>query len=444
MISKEIFIEICEKYGLNANKIIKKNNKVLKNGKYEEITEILDYLINELKIDLKNIEKCPSIFYGKKETMENNVEFIKKSKINFTNIESCLHVLNTETDQLIETYNYVSENYNMEDINNNTTILSCNKDIIKDVENLELPFKNKKDNLQVAVGIKFKYTTIEKIKKVINSKEYKEQPEFFTGYVLSCANFNKIQEILQSKECKEHPELFMAITLRRGKIDNIKRLINSEEYKNHPEFFTKRTLSFAKIEEIQKMLQSPEYKEHSELFTAETLAHAKIESIQEMLQSPEYKEHPELFTAQTLVRSKIKEIQRMLQSPEYEEHPELFTKTTLARTNIDIIRKVLHSKEYKEYPELFTSQTLSYVKIEDIQKILHLSCPQPIYRWFKGSILPSVDHLYVMSRLLKVHMEDLLVPECEYSIVTEKYVEKSLGEKILYEYWKRLCIKKCA
>lgn len=62
----------------------------------------------------------------------------------------------------------------------------------------------------------------------------------------------------------------------------------------------------------------------------------------------------------------------------------------------------------------------------------------------KGSILPSVDHLYVLSRLLKVHMEDLLVPECEYSIVTEKYVEKSLGEKILYEYWKRLCIKKCA
>ena len=45
---------------------------------------------------------------------------------------------------------------------------------------------------------------------------------------------------------------------------------------------------------------------------------------------------------------------------------------------------------------------------------------------------------------LKAKMEDLLVPECEYSIVTEKYVEKSLGEKILYEYWKRLCIKKCA
>lgn len=26
--------------------------------------------------------------------------------------------------------------------------------------------------------------------------------------------------------------------------------------------------------------------------------------------------------------------------------------------------------------------------VKDIQKILQLSCPQPIYRWFKGMILP--------------------------------------------------------
>ena len=24
--------------------------------------------------------------------------------------------------------------------------------------------------------------------------------------------------------------------------------------------------------------------------------------------------------------------------------------------------------------------------VKDIQKILHLSCPQPIYRWFKGTM----------------------------------------------------------
>ena len=44
-----------------------------------------------------------------------------------------------------------------------------------------------------------------------------------------------------------------------------------------------------------------------------------------------------------------------------------------------------------------------------IQEYLHLSCVQPVYRWYKGKILPSVDHLLMLSELLNVHMEDLLV-----------------------------------
>lgn len=45
----------------------------------------------------------------------------------------------------------------------------------------------------------------------------------------------------------------------------------------------------------------------------------------------------------------------------------------------------------------------------DIQEYLHLSCPQSIYRWYKGKILPSVEHLCALSKLLNIHMEDLLV-----------------------------------
>ena len=81
--------------------------------------------------------------------------------------------------------------------------------------------------------------------------------------------------------------------------------------------------------------------------------------------------------------------------------------------------------------------------VKDIQKILRLSCPQPIYRWFKGMILPSVDHLYVLSRLLKVHMEDLLVPQCESIREVEMCVCTS-SYKRLSEYWKHLYINKCA
>jgi len=47
--------------------------------------------------------------------------------------------------------------------------------------------------------------------------------------------------------------------------------------------------------------------------------------------------------------------------------------------------------------------------VKDIQNYLHLSCPQPVYRWYKGKILPSVDNLFMLSELLNVHMEELLV-----------------------------------
>jgi transcriptional regulator with XRE-family HTH domain len=62
--------------------------------------------------------------------------------------------------------------------------------------------------------------------------------------------------------------------------------------------------------------------------------------------------------------------------------------------------------------------------VKYIQEYLHLSCPQSIYRWFKGKILPSVEHLCALSRLLGVHMEDLLVLEGQpmgykYAVLTE-------------------------
>lgn len=63
-----------------------------------------------------------------------------------------------------------------------------------------------------------------------------------------------------------------------------------------------------------------------------------------------------------------------------------------------------------------------------IQEYLHLSCVQPIYRWYKGIILPSVDHLFVLSKLLGVHMEDLLVKKIALTIANTdmNYPEKSL------------------
>lgn len=53
--------------------------------------------------------------------------------------------------------------------------------------------------------------------------------------------------------------------------------------------------------------------------------------------------------------------------------------------------------------------------VKDIQEYLGLSCPQSIYRWYKGIILPSIDNLFCLSKLYHLHMEELLVTKSEES-----------------------------
>ena len=58
----------------------------------------------------------------------------------------------------------------------------------------------------------------------------------------------------------------------------------------------------------------------------------------------------------------------------------------------------------------------AHLRTVDIQRLACLSCPQSIYRWYQGEVLPSVDHLYTFSRGLGMHMEDLLIPSVESSL----------------------------
>lgn len=72
--------------------------------------------------------------------------------------------------------------------------------------------------------------------------------------------------------------------------------------------------------------------------------------------------------------------------------------------------------------------------MQDIQNYLVLSCPQPVYRWFQGKTLPSVDHLYALSRLLGVHMEELLAGPQESPLYREAFGEK----RYLFSYLRQL------
>ena len=71
-----------------------------------------------------------------------------------------------------------------------------------------------------------------------------------------------------------------------------------------------------------------------------------------------------------------------------------------SKTSIDIIKT---GKRLKKF-----AQKSGY-SVKDIQQYLNLSCPQPVYRWYKGIILPSLDNLLRLSELYQVHMEELLV-----------------------------------
>ena len=85
MVNREQFEEICNKYGLDSKKLIKNNENVLEKTDYNSICYVLDFLRDTLKVSPNNIEKCPSIFYFRVDTIEENWNFLNEKKINRTN-----------------------------------------------------------------------------------------------------------------------------------------------------------------------------------------------------------------------------------------------------------------------------------------------------------------------------------------------------------------------
>ena len=96
--------------------------------------------------------------------------------------------------------------------------------------------------------------------------------------------------------------------------------------------------------------------------------------------------------------------------------------------NIDMIQTGLKLKMYIDN---------SGMSVKDIQEYLHLSSPQPVYRWINGKILPSVDHLLMLSELFGTHMEELLVKK-QNGASTELVfcADKSFEDRIIFYYRK--------
>lgn len=161
MIEAYTLESLLKKYGIDATKVINKNNNILEYGEYQDIDKTLNYLVKELHINARNIEKCPSIMYMAVNNIKENYEFLITTKINTGNIETTLHILNTNPKNLKETYNYVLNNYGIEYINRTTSILSTSIDRIKQLEGL---FNDKSLVISAAIS----RNNMDEIKKIID------------------------------------------------------------------------------------------------------------------------------------------------------------------------------------------------------------------------------------------------------------------------------------
>lgn len=77
-------------------------------------------------------------------------------------------------------------------------------------------------------------------------------------------------------------------------------------------------------------------------------------------------------------------------------------------------------------------------EVTDIVDYLQLSCPQTVYKWYKGERLPSLEYLYALSKLLNVHMEDFIVLEGEVIEAQRRALSICQRRKRLLEYYKRI------
>ena len=99
-----------------------------------------------------------------------------------------------------------------------------------------------------------------------------------------------------------------------------------------------------------------------------------------------------------------------------------------SKTSIDMIET---GKRLKKF-----AQRSGY-SVKDIQQYMGLSCPQPVYRWYKGVILPSVDNLLRLSELYQVHMEELLVKTGYiWSYDVENMKNRNLEKRLRTYYFK--------
>lgn len=77
------------------------------------------------------------------------------------------------------------------------------------------------------------------------------------------------------------------------------------------------------------------------------------------------------------------------------------------------------------------------ITVKDIQKELYIGAFQSVYDWFSGKSLPSLDNLFRLSKMLNVHMEDMIEVVSEPIVCLQEWPMKRPKVHLLL-YYQRL------
>ena len=240
MIEAYTLESLLKKYGIDATKVINKNNNILEYGEYQDIDKTLNYLVKELHINARNIEKCPSIMYKAVNNIKENYEFLITTKINTGNIETTLHILNTNPKNLKETYNYVLNNYGIEYINRITSILSTSIDRIKQIEGL---FNDKSLVISAAIS----RNSMDEIKRIIKVCNKNNIPITSSVFHKTAEDIEKIIKVCKKNNIPVTGNVFLKTA---EEIENIIKVCRENNIPITGSVFLKTSEEIEKIIEV--------------------------------------------------------------------------------------------------------------------------------------------------------------------------------------------------
>lgn len=376
MVNRKQFEEICNKYGLDSKKLIKNNENVLEKADYNSICYVLDFLRDTLKVTPNNIEKCPSILYLKIEAIKENWKFLNEKKINTRDVETCLHILSTDPEQLKKTYEYVSaENrYGKKYIEQITTILRVSVERIQEIEE-KCPELTRENILSAAISRK----GVDEIKEIVRVCQKNEVKVTDGVFRRSATEIREIIRICQEngieiigsvfyKTADEIKEIVKVCQENEIEITGSVFLRTAEEIKEIVEICQKNgikvigTVFYKTADEIKKII---EVCQENEIEVTRSVFYRTAEEVKEIVEICQENEIEVTGTVFLKRAFEIKEIVKVCKDNEIEITGSVFRRTA---TGIKEIVKVCKENGIEVTGSVFTKnskqlkENIEYIK----------------------------------------------------------------------------------